>query len=398
MNRSSILFGRHPRRAPKPRQGFALMMALGALVIIAVLIAGSSYVGLQESRLGQNQLVQSRAAATAEYGLNKIQADWDKTPNLQMANGASFDMSYTLTGQGVADVRITRLNNETFWLVSTGRATIGNAGQARTAVKRVGAILRLRIPSIKADAAFTTAGDVKTSGNPKVIGTNTIPPGWSGCASSGSPDTLSKPGIVAPPDQTVTIGNTKHVVGSPTAVVRDELAGKAETYVQYGDENWEALKSQAIDITGINPGSIGPVALAGYCDKSNKANWGEPWRTSGYVQECINYFPILYSKGNLHINANGRGQGILLVEGDFKVNGTFDFYGLVIVSGKVEAGNGTASIYGGIMAASASLTTDSLSTFSGTVDINYSQCGLERAMRGSAQVTQARERAWAELY
>jgi len=393
-----MMFGHQHRGPTGPRRGFALMMALGALVIIAVLIAGSSYLGLQESRLGQNQLVQSRAAATAEYGLNKIQADWDKTPNLQMVNGASFDMSYTLTGQGTADVRITRLNNETFWLVSTGRATIGSAGQQRTAVKRVGAVLRLRIPSIKADAAFTTAGDVKTQGSPKVIGQNTVPPGWTGCAANGSPDTLSKPGIVASPDATVSIGNAKHVTGAPTSVVRDTVAGKAETYVQYGDENWAALVAQATDITGVSGNDIGPVASGGYCDKSIKTNWGEPSRASGYKAECINYFPILYTKGNLHLNGNGRGQGILLVEGDFKVNGTFDFFGLIIVSGKVEAGNGTASIYGGIMAASASLTTDSTSSFSGTVDINYSQCGLERAMRGSAQVTQARERAWAELY
>src|SRR5438128_881375 len=70
------------------RAGFALFMALGALVIIAVLIAGSTYVTLQESQLGENQLVQSRAFTMAEYGLNKIQADWDKTPNLTLSNGA----------------------------------------------------------------------------------------------------------------------------------------------------------------------------------------------------------------------------------------------------------------------------------------------------------------------
>src|SRR5215831_19401915 len=106
----------------RPRKGFAMFMALGALVIIAVLIAGSSYLTTQEARLGQNQLVQSRALAAAEYGLNRIQADWDKTPNLQMANGAFFDTNYTLSGQGTASVRYIRLNNETFWIVAEGRA------------------------------------------------------------------------------------------------------------------------------------------------------------------------------------------------------------------------------------------------------------------------------------
>jgi len=55
-----------------------------ALVIIAVLIAASSFVTLQESQAGQNQLVQSRAFAAAEYGLKQIQRTGTRTPNLQM--------------------------------------------------------------------------------------------------------------------------------------------------------------------------------------------------------------------------------------------------------------------------------------------------------------------------
>src|SRR5258706_13964202 len=118
------------RRGLIPRKGFAMFMALGGLVIVAVLIAGSSFLTSQEARLGQNQLVQSRAMAAAEYGLNRIQADWDKTPNLQMANGAFFDTSYTIANQGTVAVRYIRLNNETFWIVSEGRATVGNSASA----------------------------------------------------------------------------------------------------------------------------------------------------------------------------------------------------------------------------------------------------------------------------
>ena len=379
------------------REGFALFMALGALVIIGVLVAGSSFISVQEVRLGQNALVQTRAFSAAEFGLNKIQADWDKTPNLQMSNGAKFDTAYSLSGLDSVKVRYIRLNNETFWIVSEGRATVGNAvlGSSRTAVKRVGAILRLRIPTIKANGAFTTAGDVTTQGSPLINGTNTSPPGWTGCASSGSPDTLSKAGIVAPADATIEIGSSKQVVGNPTPVVRDEVAANPDTYVKFGDETWSALVAQARQISGGDHGAdIGPVAQDGYCDKSSDVNWGEPHRGVGTVADCYNYFPIIYSPSSLHLNGNGRGQGILLINGDFQVNGTFEFYGLVIASGKVTAGNGTANIYGAVMSASAELT----SSFGGTIDVNYSQCGLERAMRGSAQVVQARERAWTELY
>src|SRR2546423_10516244 len=193
----------------RQRKGFALMMALGALVVIAVLVAGSVYITLQESRLGQNQLVQSRAFAVAEYGLNKIQADWDKTPNLQMANGASFDTSYILAGQGTCTVRYTRLNNETFWIVSNGSAVVGNtATKARTAVKRLNAVLRLRIPTIKANGAVTANGSVKVGGATVVKGADAAPAGWAGCAASPN-----KAGIVVPPGVTPTV--TSKVSGSP---------------------------------------------------------------------------------------------------------------------------------------------------------------------------------------
>src|SRR6266568_8370027 len=168
MIRSSRRFNDRSPRSPRDmraRRGFALFMALGALVVIGVLIAGSSFLSFQETRLGQNQIVETRAFTSAEWGLNKIQADWDKTPNMKMANGTSFDTTYLVNSKDTVKVRYTRLNDETFWIVSEGRAFRGTAGLAgRTAVKRVGAILRLRIPTIKAAGAITAGGSVTVKG------------------------------------------------------------------------------------------------------------------------------------------------------------------------------------------------------------------------------------------
>jgi hypothetical protein len=36
--------------------------------------------------------------------------------------------------------------------------------------------------------------------------------------------------------------------------------------------------------------------------------------------------------------------------------------------------------------------------FTGSLDAYYSSCALERAMRGSAMVVQAKDRAWTELF
>ena len=383
-----------PRRA---RRGFAMFLAIGALVIIGVLVAGSSFITLQEQRLGQNSIVQTRAFSAAEFGLNKIQSDWDKTPNLQMVNGASFDTSYVLDGQGTAAVRYTRLNNETFWIVSEGRASAGNSPIAsRVAVKRVGAVLRLRIPTIRVAGAITAGGNVSVRGGADIDGRDSVPPGWSSDC-SGIPE-ADLAGVVVPIGATVTTQGSSSINGMPPTR-QDPLAADQNTYIRYGDETWNTLTSQAN--VRLNGGSIGnavrPDSLAnGVCNKGNMYNWGEPHRGILSVPACRNYFPIIYSNGDITLNAQGRGQGILLVNGNVTINGSFEWHGLIVVSNDIVRGNGSATVFGGVMARNEIKADESI--ISGTTRYQYSSCALERAMRGSAQVVQAKERAWTELY
>ncbi len=372
------------------REGFALVMALGAMVILGTLVAGSAFVVMQETRLGRNQVVQGRAFAAAEYGLNKIQADWDKTPNLQMNNGATFDTTYIIPGQGTSRVRYTRLNNETFWIVSEGKVGIGSATDPKSmAVKRVNSILRLRVPSIRANGAITTNGDIEIKGSASVTGINSIPPGWAGCDATAA----NKAAVVAPPGALVTIQKPSNAIGTPQ-VLRDSLAADSSTYVRYGDENWTTLLAQANIVLTGNPAGVDPVAVNGSCART-PTNWGEPNRGLGSVAACYNYFPIIYSPGNLQLN-DGRGQGILLVNGDLQINGNFTWSGLIVVRDDFDKGNGNATIYGAVMARDATVVDHSF--IQGNTTYAYSQCALDRALRGSAQVVQARERAWAELF
>ena len=46
----------HAEQSLRERRGFAMFLSIGALVIIGVLVAGSSFISLQEQRLGQNSL------------------------------------------------------------------------------------------------------------------------------------------------------------------------------------------------------------------------------------------------------------------------------------------------------------------------------------------------------
>lgn len=403
------LFRRHLRN----RDGFAMFMALGALVIIAVLVAASSMISLQETRLGQNSLVQARAFAAAEYGLNRIQADWDRTPNLTMDVGARFDTTYTLA-EGTAEVHYVRLNDETFWIVSEGLAMVGdNVSLARQGRKRLGAILRLRIPTIKSEGAITANGNIKVSGSVTIDGNNNVPPGWGDDCDASQP---AKAGVAVPLTASVSDIKEANIIGGDPKVLKSASAGQASTYVSYGDENWNTLAGLANFryTNGQLPDARPSVDGTGTCNRADQANWGEPFRAGQsnvpanvtLVPACENWFPIIYAtcpspwptSGSCVISFNGgRGQGILLIHGDLYLNGNMDWFGLIVASGDVRKGNGNPNMYGSVMSANSDMDLSG-SEFTGNADFMYSQCSLERAMRGTAQVLQAKERSWTELY
>ena len=401
------------RHRLRNRDGFAMFMALGALVIIGVLVAASSMISLQETRLGQNSLVQARAFAAAEYGLNRIQADWDRTPNLTMNVGERYSTTYDLA-EGTANVHYVRLNNETFWIVSEGLAMVGNnTSMARQGRKRLGAILRLRIPTIKSEGAITVNGSIKVSGSTNISGGNNTPPGWSSKCDATQP---AKAGIAIPTTADSTQIKTSNISDGNPKILKTATAGQASTYIAYGDENWNSLAAMA-NFTypnGTLPDARPITDATGTCDRSDTRNWGEPKRAGQanvkgnetLVPACENWFPIIYvtcpapwpTTGTCRISFNGgRGQGIMLVYGDIQINGNLDWFGLIVASGDMIKGNGSPVVYGSVMAANSDLDSEG-SESTGSSTFNYSQCSLERAMRGTALVLQAKERSWTELY
>ena len=81
------------------------------------------------------------------------------------------------------------------------------------------------------------------------------------------------------------------------------------------------------------------------------SNWGDPFTPTS---PCFSRFPIIHAQAGLTINGE-LGQGILLVEGDLAVQGGFEFFGIVMVRGKLKT-NGTGGHFNGaVMAANVDL-------------------------------------------
>lgn len=371
------------------RDGMALAMAMFAIVVIGALIAGAFFASNQDFKIGRNSLVAQRAFSAAEFGLNKTMGEWDRSRNMAINVGGDMKMGYA-SGDGALDtVRITRTNGYTYWLVSEGIASPGTSQETR---RRTSMVMRLAYPAVKVGGAVTLAGGGTVKGSAQVSGLNANPTGWN-CADYPGRDTT---GVAYAPGTTLSIQKASNVIGTPQAYA-DPNAGVDGNYIKYGDESWNTLVKNA-DVT-INTGSASPTPLdsAGTCKKSI-TNWGEDWRspTAGTVTSCTNYFPIVYSSTDLAIN-QGRGQGILLVEGSLTVNGRFEWDGLIIVKDDINKGNGTPIITGAVMARNANIA-DGSTDILGNATFQYSKCALESAMRGSARLLPARGRAWAEMW
>jgi hypothetical protein len=70
------------------------------------------------------------------------------------------------------------------------------------------------------------------------------------------------------------------------------------------------------------------------------------------------------------VNGNLNGHGLLLVDGNVVFNGTFDFWGTIIVNGNATVGSGNVTVYGGLVARSAAFITGNITINAGGMVAN----------------------------
>src|SRR6185437_15760654 len=186
----NILTRRSTMIARSRQRGFALTVALVAIVIIGALIVGVFFAATQEYRIGRNTVLQARSLTAAEYGLNAISStgQWKKAWNNTSIAGTLVSTQAYSPGDGSVDtVRVTYLGNGEFLIASEGRVGTILGAQAR---KRVGAVVALNFPSVTLLGALTTRGSTKIGGSSFINGVDDSVQSWN-CPPLGS----SLPGI-----------------------------------------------------------------------------------------------------------------------------------------------------------------------------------------------------------
>lgn len=371
------------------RRGFAMPAAIGALVIMAALVSAGFYMARQELRIGVASNYANMAVNVAQMGSNEVMANWN---GYQLGNIPIWGDTTIVdtTNVGIWTVNIMNTNNVIYYLDATGEITQGEAWGGAT--RNIGIVARLIYADIDPPAALTTRGKTALKGTPDIIGLDDPPSGWGGYCSSSQ----DKPGVMTNDASDITENGSPNLDGSPPVDEDSTIVG--ETFTTFGDMDWddfvELASLEGKNLSSVNTfNDVAPVDDGTTCDESMISNWGDP---DDPTAPCGSYFPLMYHGGNVSIQGNSKGQGILLVEGDLSTSGTFQFYGLIIVQGTIDA-TGTFDLFGAAMASNADFDNQ---TFGGTMNVRYSSCTVQRAILNNASLSRARplaNRSWIDL-
>jgi hypothetical protein len=379
------------------RRGFALPAAIGALVVVGMLVTGGFYVASQEVRIGAESRFSAMAVNLAQSGTNGVLVN--RTRDFaDLPLWGDTTLVDTLDG-GVVSVDVTRMASRIFFLDATATVTDGDAlwSGARS---RVGVVTRMSQAQVDPRAALTTNARLGWAGRAVVRGIDAYPDGsdggadWSGvCAAS---ERIDVPGVLASDTARISWGGEpagRRAATSGAPPVAEDTALSFASLTTLGDMGWDQVVELAEELPSSAPGPIGPVTRDGRCAIGEPGNWGAP---GDPASPCFDHFPILYRSGRLTLTG-GVGQGILLVDGDLVVSGGFAFYGPVIVRGRLITRGDGARFWGGVTVADAN---GRSSTLGDETTITYSSCVIERAILNNPALTRVRPlamRSWVDL-
>jgi hypothetical protein len=373
-------------------RGMALAVALFALVIIGLLVAGTFFSGRLEQQSGQNTFYAGQAAEAAEAGISDAIGTATPTSLLALAAGGAESDLGTVSLGGRVDVtkHISRLTSSVFLIRTVGSRR--NAAGTALATRSAGSLLRLVTPHLLVRGGLSAIGNIVVSGNATVSGIDTTPPLWKTSPGVECPPEADKAGVAY--NGSLSQTGSSVITGSPPSQADPTL--NADNLL--GGTNFAALKAlrtltlTSSTLSGLAPATTGTPPV---CDATVQNNWGAPVDNTS---PCFNYFPIIYHYGDLSLSGQGLGQGILLVEGNLNVQGQISFFGPVIVTGSVHVrgtGSDDVKFYGGIVASDVQLDDSRLN---GNATVLYSSCANRRALQGSGTITRLAERGWVQLY
>lgn len=368
------------------RDGFALPAALLAMIVIGAIVTGGFYVSAQENQVSVSTDQGARALHVAEYGIEEALGTWTNATIVGYTGPINRSVSVGGREIGTYQLRVTRLGDPAvgvrlYAIESQGRAMRGQ----QEAIRRVGAFVRTTSANAPYTSAMTVIGSLTRAGNATISGSDQ-------CGAGGT-----APGVIAL-DQSLITGVTKGsgeemITGSPAVDQDPDM--DLEKLSDFGDIDLDELISMSTHRYSGNPAwpqHMAPATTTDQgttiCNRSVDLNWGDPSPTPGV---CGNYYPIIHIDSDARLDV-GRGQGILIVEGDLEIKGNFEFSGVVIVKGSFHM-EGTGSKLNGTVIVQGEGSVDTESGQSGNAKVQFNSCKVKEAFENNLRVRPVASRA-----
>lgn len=385
---------RRTKRWPRKGRGFVLPATLVTLLLLLLLSTAVARLAAGDFRRSRDTRHTIAAREAADLAAHLILRDWESIGAETLAVGATTGTLPLALGSGArASSRVVRATDHLFWSVGLGEDGDSLAGT----LARRGAHLavRLAIPDVPLSAALTVRDSVTLAGAALVVGSDSTPMGWTGCAAPAPAAAVALPDTTRICDGGCGPGRAGGRVAGTPPLLADSAAALPSRYAAFGAESWQSLVAHAGLV--LAPGAVvtpAPSVLGGRCDRALSSNWGDPTAPGS---ACGAYFPLVWARGDVEIRG-GIGQGVLLAEGDVTLSAGALFAGLVIAKDDLLAVGTGGTIVGAAMAADVRPGTSDHTHLEGGARIQWSRCAVDRALQRSARPVPVRGRPWAAVY
>src|SRR5688572_28392174 len=161
------------------REGFAMVGAVLAMVLVGAIVTGGFYAAHQETQVTRSTELGDLAQYIAEQGMETVIGSTNatvldamvlNTPNtvanaVNVQNGGRTVGNYTVT--------ITRVANMMYVVRSTGTVTGGQAGNNTNSTRTLSNVIRRRTIDMDNQTAMQVYGDLTVAGTSDVSGVDT---------------------------------------------------------------------------------------------------------------------------------------------------------------------------------------------------------------------------------
>lgn len=350
--------------------GFALIMALLALVGMTLLGAAGYLLSSADYRINQSHRAATQAFYVTDAGLE----------NFMGSGRARTDTATYTHAEGSAEVWATKLldlDPETamYRVTSRGQHTPAEGG---TAQKTINVVAIFKVAQFSLNAAFTAPPGLQKNG---VAGTLS---GYDAAnpADCGLPGPQDVAGVAVPPGElTYTGGGKGKGGGGPPPGIDgvppvDESRTVDEMLTETGIP-WSAVKA-------------GAYASADYVYSQHG------WPNFGSIP-ADEYPMIIADQSSFSVNPSKSGRGTVVVHGDLVVDGAWTWDGVALVGGIVTS-NGNNRVRGAVVGGLNMLEgedVDEMQLGNGTWDYQYHSCNVLWALKGMGTLAEE-PGTWAE--